>query len=220
MITHSLRSSHGRKPVRHPISPSTSCIVVDGSQALVPARRASSRWRLLQISLLSALFSLLIQGCSGYQQAGSGSRGGYQWTSLYRQDVRSVAVPVFTNVDFSRGDEMALTKAVVQQIEQRTPYKVVDREHADTILEGQITRVRRQTVSSDRQSALPQEQLYGIRVDFVWKDLRTGKLLVERRGFEQTSAYYPTLGEGRSQGQLNSAEQLAIAIVQELEADW
>jgi hypothetical protein len=165
--------------------------------------------------------ALSISGCAGYQQSGTGSaNSGYKWSSLYRQDVKTVAVPIFTNVDFSRGDELALTKAIVMQVEQRTPYKVVNREKADTILEGQVTRVRRQSISSDRQSSLPQEQLYGIRVDFTWKDLRTGKILVERKGFEQNAAYYPTLGEGRSQGQLNAAEQLAIAIVQELEADW
>ncbi len=166
------------------------------------------------------LGAIALAGCEGYQQAGTGSRGGYKWSSLYRQDVKTIAVPIFSNVDFSRGDEFALSKALVMQIEQRTPYKVVDHDKADTILEGQITKVKLQSLSSDRQSALPQEQLYGIRVDFVWKDLRTGKILVERRGFEQNAAFYPTLGEGRSQGQLNTAEQLAIAIVQELEADW
>ncbi|GIW75765.1 MAG: hypothetical protein KatS3mg104_0828 [Phycisphaerae bacterium] len=172
------------------------------------------------ISGLFVSMLLILNGCQGYQQSGSGTGQGYQWSSLYRQDIRTIAVPIFTNVDFSRGDEFALTKALIMQIEQRTPYKVVDREQADTILEGQITRVRKQTLSNNRQSGLPQEQLYTIRVDFTWKDLRTGKILVERRGFEQNATYYPTLGEGRSQAQLNTAEQLAVAIVQELEADW
>jgi hypothetical protein len=170
--------------------------------------------------LLAALSLAALAGCAGYQQAGTGSRGSYQWTSLYRQDVQTVAVPIFTNVDYARGDEFTLTKAIVTQIEQRTPYKVVDRERADTILEGQITQIRRQTLSSDAGSGLPQEQLYAIRVDFTWKDQRSGKILVERRGFETTLPYYPTLGEGRQTGSLNTAEQMAIAIVQELEADW
>lgn len=189
-------------------------------QATSGKRKAKSRFgRNLFASLIAFHFTLL-SGCAGYQQAGTGAGEGYKWSSLYRQDVRTVAVPIFTNVDFSRGDELALTKAIVMQIEQRTPYKVVDRDHADTLLEGQVTKVRKQTLSSDRQSSLPQEQLYTIRVDFTWKDLRTGKILVERRGFEQNAAYYPTLGEGQSQAQLNTAEQLAVAIVQELEADW
>ncbi|HEY0008172.1 MAG TPA: hypothetical protein VGB55_05580, partial [Tepidisphaeraceae bacterium] len=68
-----------------------------------------------------------LAGCGSYQQSGTAARGGYQWTALHRQDVQTVAVPIFTNTDFARGDEFALTKALVTQIEQRTPYKVVDR---------------------------------------------------------------------------------------------
>ncbi len=169
-----------------------------------------------------ACIALLLTGCGGYSQTGDGSTGtsSYQWSSLYRQDIRTVAVPIFTNIDFARGDEFALTKAVVTQIEQRTPYKVVDRDKADTILEGQITRVKLQSLSAERGSNLPQEQLYGVKVNFTWKDLRTGRVLVERRGFEQSNAFYPTLGEGREKAALNTTEQLALAIVQELQADW
>lgn len=164
-----------------------------------------SRW-------LTILSLLILAGCN--------ASSGYHWSSVYRQDIKTVAVPVFTNVDFAQGDELKLTRAVITQIEQRTPYKVVDRAKADTILEGQITKVSVTNISSDRNSGLPQEQLYNVRVNFVWKDLRTGKVLVERRGFEQQSPYYPTLGEGRPTGSLDATEQLGTAIVQELQGDW
>ncbi|MGN6727763.1 MAG: LPS assembly lipoprotein LptE [Tepidisphaeraceae bacterium] len=174
--------------------------------------------RLFACSLL--LSTLALSGC-GFQQMGEAStNSGYQWTSLYRQDVHTSAVPIFTNVSYTRGDEFTLTKAIISQIEQRTPYKVVDRDKADTILEGQITRVTRQTISSDRSSSLPQEQLYVVRVNFTWKDLRTGQILVERRDFEQSNPFYPTLGEGQETGALNTVEQLALGIVQELQANW
>ena len=175
----------------------------------------------ISLRMIAVFASVALAGCTGYSHSGTGSaESNYRWTSLYRQDVHTVAVPIFTNVSFTRGDEFTLTKAIITQIEQRTPYKVVDREHADTMLEGQITRVRRQTVSSDRNSALPQEQLYAIEVNFIWKDLRSGKVLVERRGFEQQAPFYPTLGEGQETGAMNTAEQLGLAIVQELQADW
>jgi len=173
------------------------------------------------LSALLLVGAPFLTGCAGYSHNGTGSaEQGYQWTSLYRQDVHTIAVPIFTNTSYYRGDEFNLTKAIITQIEQRTPYKVVDRDHADTILEGQITRVRRQTISSDRNSALPQEQLYAIEVSFIWKDLRSGKVLMERRGFEQQAPFYPTLGEGQATGALNTAEQLGLAIVQEMQADW
>ena len=63
---------------------------------------------------------------------------GYHWQSVYRQDVHSVAVPIFTTKDFRRGIEFKLTQAIIVQIEARTPYKVESRERADTILEGEV----------------------------------------------------------------------------------
>jgi hypothetical protein len=161
---------------------------------------------------------LLLSGC-GYNQGG-GSGGGYQWSSLYRQDVRTVAVPIFTTTSFERGVEFNLSEAVVKQLEASTPYKVVPRERADTILEGQITDVLVSTLSTDPDSAIPQEQMLGVTIDFTWKDLRTGRILVQRRGFEHTATYYPTLGEGRFVGRQQAVEKLAVAIVQELQADW
>ncbi len=161
---------------------------------------------------------LALSGC-GYNH-GSGNAKGYQWQSLYRSDVRTVAVPVFTTRSFDRGTEFNLSEAVVKQIEATTPYKVVPRSRADTILEGQVVDVLVSTLSTDPDSAIPQEQMLGLTIDFIWKDLRSGRILVERRGFEQTATYYPTLGEGRFVGRQQAVERLALAIVQELQADW
>ena len=161
----------------------------------------------------------LLAGC-GYTRSGDEPAGNYQWRSLYREDVKTVAVPVFTTKDYTRGVEVALTKAVVNQLEAHSPYKVVPRQRADTILEGVVTSVRRDTISRGVGTALPQEQLDVISVDFVWKDLRTGRILVERRNFEQTTTYYPTLGEGQFVGNQQAIERLSLAIVQELQADW
>ncbi|MEA2708126.1 MAG: hypothetical protein QOF78_727 [Phycisphaerales bacterium] len=170
--------------------------------------------------LFAALAGAGAGGC-GYRNGGGGEGSdGYHWKSVYRQDIRSIAVPIFKSNVFQRGVEFSLSKAVANQIEANTPYKVVPRERADTILEGEIVAVRVNTLSSDRYSALPQEQLLDIVVDFTWKDLRTGKILVERRGVEQTASYYPTLGEGRATGTQAASERLALAIVQELQADW
>lgn len=180
----------------------------------------------LSRSLMLALFTIVISGC-GYN-AGSGEgdeglspqRGGYRWGTLYRQDVKTVAVPIFTNRTFAQGAEFALSKAIVNQIEAHSPYKVVSRESADTVLEGEITNIMVRTISSDARSSVPQEQLYRIRVNFTWKDLRTGRILVQRRHFEQTAPYYATLGEGRFVGEQVNLERLGLAIAQELQADW
>ncbi|HQY87841.1 MAG TPA: LptE family protein [Tepidisphaeraceae bacterium] len=169
-------------------------------------------------SFQSALVVGLLLGASGCgYQMGVGGDGG---PSLYREDVRTVAIPIFKSESFSRNDEFELTQALVAQIESRTPYKVVPRERADTILEGTITRTSTSTVSRDDETNLPQEQLYTMRIDFTWKDLRSGKILVDRKNFEQTNTFYPTLGEGTYIGKQSVAESLASSIVNELQRDW
>ena len=63
----------------------------------------------LAFAMLSGL--LFLAGC-GYQQSGNYDqplKGSYQWHSLYREDVQTVAVPVFGNRDFRRGVEFALS---------------------------------------------------------------------------------------------------------------
>src|SRR4051812_2118332 len=78
-----------------------------------------------------------LSGC-GYSHSGEGSSSsGYEWRSLYREDVRTVAVPIFANKTFRRGVEFQLTQAIVVQLEAKSPYKVVARERADTVLEGE-----------------------------------------------------------------------------------
>jgi hypothetical protein len=174
----------------------------------------------LPLRLLTALLPLICSGC-GYHISGSPeAEAGYAWHTLYRDDVKTVAVPIFSNRTPYQGIEFRLSKAIVTQLEAQSPYKVVPRERADTILEGEITRVRVRTVSRDRASAVPQEQLYLMMLNFHWQDLRTGKMLVERRDFEQTAPYYPTTGEDIFVADQSNIERLALAVVQELQADW
>jgi hypothetical protein len=166
-------------------------------------------------------FATSLCGC-GYQQTGStaNATGGYRWSTLYRGDVHSVAVPIFANKTYYRGYEFNLTKAVVNQLELRSPYKVMPKERADTILEGEIDHVRVRTLGLSRTAIIPQEQLLEFSVNFTWRDLRTGKIYVKRQDFRQTAQYYPTLGEGQSVGEQQDVERLALAIVEQLEADW
>ena len=133
------------------------------------------------------LFCLLLSGCgynNGYSTVGDEPKNQwYQWRSLYREDVRTVSVPIFKNKTLYRGIEFSLSKALVNTLESNTPYKVAPRERADTILEGEVEDVRLHTVSNESRAAIPQEQLYVVRVNFVWKDLRTGRILCQRENF-------------------------------------
>ena len=164
---------------------------------------------------------LLLAGC-GYQLSGSAapSNSSYQWKSLYREDVHTVAVPAFVNRTYQRGVELTLTKAVIQQIELHTPYKVVPADRADTILECEVVGIHFTPLGFDSLKGLPQQQEYTLTVDFTWKNLRSGQIYTEERAFEQRTTYFPTLGEGESTGTQDAVEKLAVAMVQTMQADW
>src|SRR5438270_14024307 len=89
------------------------------------------------LSLFVSLPLLIICGC-GYHISGSPeTEPGYAWRTLYRDDVKTVAVPIFSNRTPYLGVEFRLSKAIVTQLEAQSPYKVVPRDRADTILEGE-----------------------------------------------------------------------------------
>src|SRR4051795_13456986 len=123
--------------------------------------QASFQSAFIRVHLRLLILPFLLAGC-GYTHTGDDPSASYQWRSLYREDVKTVAVPIFQNKTFRRGVEFQLTRALVQQIEAKSLYKVVPKERADTILDGEITEVRLQNVSTDSQLAIPQEQLYVI----------------------------------------------------------
>lgn len=168
------------------------------------------------------LLMITVTGC-GYSQSGGENnkpQGGYHWSSLYREDIQTVAIPIFSTKDFHRGIEFRLTEAVIKQLELHAPYKVVPKERADTILEGQVTGVRVGTLSRDRFTNLPREQEVVITIDLTWKDLRTGKILLQRHALQQDGVFHPPLGEGEFTGAQQAIERFALVIVQEMQADW
>jgi hypothetical protein len=181
-------------------------------------RPDAHRLKSLAVSLAAACLGTA--GC-GYQQSGSSANipAGYKWNSLYRGDVRTVSVPVFGNRTFYRGIEFSLSKAIGTQLEMRSPYKIVPREQADTVLEGEVVKVRFRTLS-EGIGGVPQEQLYTVGVNFVWRDLRTGSIILQRKEFEQAATWYARLGEGQFVAQQQNVERLALAIVQQLESPW
>lgn len=170
-------------------------------------------------SLLAAALgacAALAPGC-----ASDPSRG-YAFSSPYRDDVRSVAVPVFGNTTFEHGLEMRLTEAVQKEIARTTPWAVSSTGRADTTLAATIVEVDRRKLSTDQTSGLVQELAVEITVDFRWTDNRTGHTLLARRNFRAAGAFAPTLsvGERIETGQDGAIESLAAALVGELRSDW
>ncbi|MEM6392130.1 MAG: LPS assembly lipoprotein LptE [Planctomycetota bacterium] len=147
---------------------------------------------------------------------------GYNTSELYPQRYRTVAVPIAQNQTFYRGVEDVLTEALVKQVEQRTPYKRVAPNTADTLLLVTVTGVRDGRISRTRIGGIPQELETLITVDVEWRDLATGETILTRRGLSGPGRYIPAgdIADRSEYGQWTAADGLADRIVSVLREDW
>ena len=97
--------------------------------------------------------------------------------ALYDCNIHTVRVPIFQNRTFARGLEFELTRAVVREIELKTPYKVVGPDQpADTELTGTIVSFTKGLLNVNPLNEI-REQETNLVVEVVWRDLRTGEML-------------------------------------------
>lgn len=179
----------------------------------------------LGAALVTVIISMALTGCANPANSANPaeSRGsGYTMTTLYPDDVASVSVPIFENKTLFTGVERDITDALIKEIQARTPYRVLRSGNADTILTGTITGVETTKVSQVRGSGLVQDSIVAVTVDFEWKDLRTGDILVERRRFEAGDVFVSAqpISERPQIGLWAVAEELAQDIVSTMQAGW
>jgi Lipopolysaccharide-assembly len=179
---------------------------------------------------------------------------GYSTKPLHDESIRTVYVPVFKNLAFqttpNREMEADITRALIREIEQRTRMKVVsDRSRADTELLGTLVNIRKGVVNTNQQN-LTREAEITATVNVVWRDLRDGRVLSNRRPVAQPDApvpfdpslpppepvavhekaipaqvvavgrVVPELGESNATANQSIANQLAKQIVNMMESNW
>lgn len=149
---------------------------------------------------------------------------GYTTRSQFRQDVKTVTVPIWRRgtQEFRRDFEIKLTEALVKRIEAETPYKVVDKSRADSILEGTLQSIKQHVLSFDPRTGQAREIQVRLTVDFTWKNLRTGEVMVEKKNFPVTADYIPLspFREDVFLGTQDALNELAIRIVEQLADKW
>lgn len=126
-----------------------------------------------------ALIALCAPGCQS--SSGHFCLFGYSPKPMYDTNIHTVYVPIFKNVtlrDTTRqGVEYDLTRMVIQQIESKTPYKVVsNKDCADTELIGTIVNINKGLTNINPNNEIRQAETL-MTVNIVWKDLRTGEIL-------------------------------------------
>jgi len=130
------------------------------------------------------LGSLLAGGCTalaGCNWDGHFNLLGYTTKPNYSDDIRTVYVPIFKNQSFQttpyRAMEMELTRAVIRDIEAKTPFKIIsDCSKADTELLGNIRTLNKNILNRNQQNEVREGEVT-IGVELVWRDLRSGEVL-------------------------------------------
>jgi hypothetical protein len=100
---------------------------------------------------------------------------GYTTAPNYDTSIKTVRVPVFENRTYYQGLNYDLTKAVVREIQAKTPFKVVECD-ADTELTGVITSFQENYLLANPLNEARQKEVV-MTVELTWKNLRTGEIL-------------------------------------------
>lgn len=161
----------------------------------------------------------------------------------YDCNIRTVRVPIFENLTVWRGLEFELTRAVVREIEQRTPYKVVSAEDAaDTELSGRIINYQKLLVNRTQLNEIREAETL-LSVELVWRDLRTGEVLSQPRRdpnlpplpppepgapkppvppvlVQSIANFIPELGESITTARQRNVNRLAVQVVSMMEIPW
>lgn len=145
---------------------------------------------------------------------------GYSTERPFRDDIQTVHVEMFQSKEFRRDLEFQLTEAIAKRIEVDTPYRIAGRDKADSVLSGEIVRVRQRTFGRDFDTDLPRETGVTLVTRWRWKDLRNGAILKEYPNFVYTTTYIPPVGETFDTGAVRGVDGMAERIVAAMEKDW
>ena len=175
-----------------------------GTAAIVAARALER----IVLSLEDSMAKLLSRGCPCFLMgwlaltlASCSSDGhftlfGYSTRPNYDPGIRTVYVPIFQNVTYARGLEFDLTRAVIREIEAKTPFKTTDcRANADTELIGKIVSTTKGVITVNQLGEVRDAQA-GMGVELVWRDLRpgsTGTILSIERKKEEVRGEVPAI---------------------------
>ena len=165
------------------------------------------------ILLACLLFAaaMTFSGCAGYNL-------GSQY--LFRNDIRTVHVPIFESDSNRRFLGQRLTEAVVKQVEQGTPYTISDPSVANSFLRGRLIREQKNTVTENQfDDARAVRTSFRVQID--WVD-RAGVPLMPRRSvtIDHSVDFIPEGGQSLATSQQEVIDRIAREIVGQMETPW
>ncbi len=165
-----------------------------------------------------AICWLTFAGCASYQVGSD---------SLYAPDIATVYVPMIESNSFRRDLGERLTEAVVKEIEQKTPYKVVGTPDADSILSVKLVGDSRRLLA-ENSFADPRLSESAIFSEVNWLNRRRLPMMQpqllalppELVGIDQTANLVPEAGQSVQSSLQQAIERLAQQIVGTMETPW
>lgn len=159
---------------------------------------------------------LTIGGCA------SDGSSGYESGNLYSKKYRSVAIPIFKNSSADRSIPFQLEDALVKEVESTTPYKVTGEGRADTVLRGTVSGFELRMLSQSIATGLTEEMAVKVTVDYEWIDMKTGKPIVSRSGFQSSAVFVASFPNNQpiDLGRFAVTQALARDIVASLQGNW
>jgi outer membrane lipopolysaccharide assembly protein LptE/RlpB len=135
-------------------------------------------WYLLAVAA-TAVFAA---GC-GYHLGGQGD--------LIPKDVKTIAIPAFTNGTVQYQVASLLTADVVREFHARTHYTIVtDKANADAVLTGSVVNFAvLGGITNDPVTSRATSSQIILTVQFSLTDRRTGKVIYQRSGYEFRTRY-------------------------------
>lgn len=176
---------------------------------------------LRHVAFLSlAIGSSLVSGCASYRMGAE---------SLYAPDVRTVYVPMIESDSYRRDLGERLTEAIVNEIELKTPYKVVGSPAADAVLSVHLRNDIRRTLVEDAFDATRAAENH-LRAEVTFVNRRRAGFaaptpqIIDLPGplneVGQTSLLVPAVGQTVASSQQVAIERLAQQIVGSMEENW
>jgi hypothetical protein len=175
-------------------------------------------WKAPAITIVCTLMLALMLGCASYQ---IGTK------ALYRNNVRTIHVPIIKSDSFRPELGVQLTEAVQKEIERRTSYKLANAETADSTLTCRLTTDTKRVVS-EATTDEPRLLQSIITVELSWLD-RSRQPLIETRFlppgevtfyFAERVDFVPEAGQSISTANQRAIERLANHIVDQMEMRW
>jgi hypothetical protein len=147
--------------------------------------------------------------------------------SLYAPDVQTVFVPVIESDSFRRDLGERLTEAVIKEIEEKTPFKVVGTPEADSVLIARLLGDAKR-VTVENQNDDPRAVEVSLACEVAWINRRrepiceptTIPLPAPLVPIGQTAAYIPEAGQSLVSQQQAAIDRLAQQIVSTMEEPW